>query len=203
MKKTIMTLFVAMALMLSSCFSTGYGTTATTNSTGSVLGTVLGSVLSSVLLGGQSGILGTWSYNAPSTAFTTEKSLTSAGGNTAITNMNSSLASNYNSIGINRSNTSFSFLADNKFSAKVNGIPFSGTYVYNPQNGEISLKTSTETLKGNVIRTQKGMGLMFDSTQMVNLLQKEGKVSNTTAVQAVSKLAKSANGARVGFELTK
>ncbi len=34
-------------------------------------------------------------------------------------------------------------------------------------------------------------------------LQKEGKVSNTAAVQAVSKLAKSADGARVGFELTK
>ena len=31
----------------------------------------------------------------------------------------------------------------------------------------------------------------------------EGKVSNTAAVQAVSKLAKSADGARVGFELTK
>ena len=38
---------------------------------------------------------------------------------------------------------------------------------------------------------------------MTNLLQKEGKVSNATAVQAVSQLAKSANGARVGFELTK
>ena len=85
----------------------------------------------------------------------------------------------------------------------MNGIPFSGSYVYNPQNGEITLKTSTETLKGNVIRTQKGMGLMFNSTQMVNLLQKEGKVSNTAAIQAVSNLAKSANGARVGFELTK
>ena len=32
---------------------------------------------------------------------------------------------------------------------------------------------------------------------------KEGKVSNPNAVQAVSNLAKSANGARVGFELTK
>ena len=101
------------------------------------------------------------------------------------------------------SNTSFSFLNGNTFSAKVNGIPFSGSYVYNPQNGEITLKTSTETLKGNVIRTQKGMGLMFNSTQMVNLLHKEGKVSNTAAIQAVSNLAKSANGARVGFELTK
>ena len=205
MKKTILTLFVATALMLSSCMTTGLGTgtTSANNSSGDVLTSVLGAVLSNVLFGGQSGILGNWYYSAPSAAFTTEKTLTNAGGNARVANMNSSLAANYNNIGINRSNTSFSFLSDNKFSAKVNGIPFSGTYVYNAQNGEISLKTSTETLKGNVIKTQKGMGLMFDSTQMVNLLQKEGKVSNTAAVQAVSKLAKSADGARVGFELTK
>ena len=203
MKKTILTLFAATALMLSSCMTTGLGTTSTTSSSNDVLGGVLGSILSSVLFGDQSSILGSWYYSAPSTAFTTEKTLTKAGGNTAVANINSSLASNYNNIGINRSNTSFSFLNGNTFTAKVNGIPFGGTYVYNPQNGEITLKTSTETLKGNVIRTQKGMGLMFDSNQMVNLLQKEGKVSNTAAVQAVSKLAKSANGARVGFELTK
>ena len=203
MKKTILTLFAATALLLSSCMTPGMGTTTTTNSSNDVLTNVLGAVLSNVLFGGQSGILGSWSYNAPSTAFTTENTLTKAGGNTTVANMNSSLASNYNSIGINRSNTSFSFLAGNKFSAKVNGIPFSGTYVYNQQNGDITLKTATETLKGNVIRTQRGMGLMFDSTQMVNLLQKEGKVSNTAAVQAVGKLAKSADGARVGFELTK
>lgn len=202
MKKTFLTL-AAMTLMLSSCMTPGIGTTPTTNSSGDVLGSVLGAVLGNVLFGGQSGILGSWNYNAPSAAFTSEQTLTKAGGNAAVSNINSSLASNYNNIGINRNNTSFSFLAGNKFSAKVNGIPFSGTYVYNQQNGDITLKTSTETIKGNVIRTQRGMGLMFDSTQMVNLLQKEGKVSNTAAVQAVSKLAKSANGARVGFELTK
>ena len=207
MKTKIVTIFVATALMLSSCMTTGMGTTSTTNSSNDVLTNVLGAVLTNVLFGGslfdQSSILGSWNYNAPSTAFTTEKTLTNAGGNAAVANMNSSLARNYNNIGINRSNTSFSFLAGNKFSAKVNGIPFSGTYVYNQQNGEITLKTSTEAIKGNVIRTQKGMGLMFDSKQMTNILQKEGKVSNTAAIQAVSNLAKSANGARVGFELTK
>ena len=207
MKKTIMTLFAGTALMLSSCMTTGMGTTSNTGSTGDVLTSVLGSVLSNVLFGGslfdQSSILGSWNYNAPSAAFTTEKTLTRAGGNATVANINTSLASSYNNIGITRSNTSFSFLAGNKFSAKVNGIPFNGTYTYNAQNGEIALKTSTETIKGNVIKTQKGMGLMFDSTQMANILQKEGKVSNTAAVQAVSKLAKSADGARVGFELTK
>ena len=209
MKKTFLTLSAAMMLLLSSCMTTGLGTgtTATNNSSGDVLGSVLGAVLSNVLFGGslfdQSSMLGNWNYNAPSAAFTTEKTLTKAGGSATVANMTSSLASNYNNIGINRNNTSFSFLAGNKYSAKVNGIPFSGTYAYNPQNGEIALKTSTETIKGNVIRTAKGMGLMFDSTQMANILQKEGKVSNTAAVQAVSKLAKSADGARVGFELTK
>ena len=209
MKKSTLTLFAATTLMLSSCMTTGLGTgtTPTTNSSGDVLGNVLGAVLSNVLFGGslfdQSSMLGSWNYSAPSAAFTTEQALTKAGGNAAVTNMTSSLASNYNNIGINRSNTSFSFLAGNKFSAKVNGIPFSGTYAYNPQNGEISLKTSTQTIKGNVTKTAKGMGLMFDSTQMANILQKEGKVSNAAAVQAVSKLAKSADGARVGFELTK
>ena len=168
-----------------------------------MLGSVLGSVLSSVLFGDQSGILGSWNYNAPSAAFTTEKALTKAGGAATVANLASSLASNYSNIGINRNNTSFTFLDGNKFSAKVNGIPFSGTYVYNPQNGEISLKTATETIKGNVTKTKNGMGLMFNSMQMVNILQKEGKVSNTAAVQAVSQLAKSADGARVGFELTK
>ena len=206
MKKTSLTLFAAMALLLSSCMTTGLGTTSS-NSSSNVWGNVLGAVLGQVLLGGmnydQSGLLGSWSYNAPSAAFTTQQAFTNAGGAATIANISSSLASNYNNIGITRNNTSFSFLDGNKFSAKVNGIPFSGTYTYNAQNGEIALKTSTETIKGNVTKTEKGMGLMFDSTQMTHLLQKEGKVSNAAAVQAVSKLAKSANGARVGFELTK
>ena len=191
MKKTILTLAVAMTMVMSGCMAPMGTTTPTTNSSGDVLTSVLGAVLTNVLFGGslfdQSSMLGQWNYNAPSAAF----------------NMTSSLASNYSNIGINRSNTGFSFLAGNKFSAKVNGIPFSGSYTYNQQNGEIALKTATETIKGNVIRTQRGMGLMFDSKQMANILQKEGKVSNRAAVEAVSKLAKSADGARVGFELTK
>ena len=48
-----------------------------------------------------------------------------------------------------------------------------------------------------------GIGLMFDSGQMVNMLQKVGQVTDATALEAVKNLAKSANGARVGFELTK
>ena len=202
-------MLAAMTLLMTSCFSTGLGTTGTTtSSTTGVLGNVLGSVLGNILLGGmtfdQSSLLGNWNYTAPSAAFTTEQALNKAGGASAASALVSSLASNYNNIGINKNNTSFSFLQGNKFSAKVNGIPFSGTYTYNQQNGEIALKTATETIKGNVIKNTNGaMGLMFDAGQMTNVLQKEGKVSNTAAVQAVSKLCKSKDGARVGFELAR
>ena len=85
MKKTTITLVAALTLLMSSCMTNGLGTTSSTNSNSNVWGNVLGAVLGQVLLGGmtydQSGILGSWSYNAPSAAFTTQKALTNAGGN--------------------------------------------------------------------------------------------------------------------------
>ena len=53
------------------------------------------------------------------------------------------------------------------------------------------------------MKTNNGIALMFDANQMTNLLQKVGKVNNATALAAVKQLAKSQDGARVGFELTK
>lgn len=213
MKKIVFTVVAALSLVLTSCFSNGLGTTGYgntgygTGTSGNVLGSVLGGVLGNILFGGtmlaQSSLLGNWTYSAPSAAFTTEQAFNKAGGVAAVNQIASGLASNFATMGISRNNTSFSFLQGNQFSAKVNGIPFNGTYTYNQQNGEIVLKSAAQTLKGNVAKTDKGMELMFDSAQMTNMLQKVGKVSNTTAVQAVSKLAKSQNGARVGFELTK
>ena len=196
---------------MSSCVSTGLGglgsTGTTTNSTGNVLGSVLGSVLGNVLFGGTmldaSSLVGNWNYSAPNAAFTTQQAFAAAGGENTTNQLVSALASNVSSMGITRQTTSFSFLQGNQFKAQVHGIPFNGTYVYSQQNGEITLKSGTESIKGNVTQTTKGIALMFDANQMSSLLQKVGKVDNATAVKAVSNLAKSANGARVGFELTK
>ncbi len=204
MKKSFIAVLSALAILSTSCLS-GFGGGNTNTNTGGLLGNVLGAVLGNVLgLGFTSNDLqGNWTYNAPSAAFTTQQALTKAGGAAAVTNIASSLASNYQQIGITKKNTFFNFGANNSFSAQVNGIPFSGTYTYNEKTGEIALKSGANTIKGNVTKTNNGMGLMFDATQMTNMLQKVGGVTNAAAVEAVSKLAKSTNGARVGFELTK
>ena len=203
MKKSFIAVLSALAILSTSCLS-GLGGSST-SSTGGLLGNVLGAVLGNVLgLGFTSHDLqGNWSYNAPSAAFTSEKALTKAGGAAATSSLVSSLAPSYQNMGINKNNTGFSFGANNTFNAKVGGIPFTGTYTYNEKNGEIALKTGTQTIKGNVTKTANGIGLMFDANQMVSMLQNVGQVTNATAIDAVKNLAKSTDGARVGFELVK
>lgn len=211
MKKGFIAILAAVAVMTTSCFSglggSNYGYGTTTNSTTGVLGNVLGSILGNVLLGGYgfdaSSLVGNWTYNGAGAAFTTQQALTKAGGVNAANTLIQSLAPSFQNIGITKKNTAFNFGSDNTFNAQVNGIPFNGTYTYNSANGEIALKSAAQTIKGNVMKTNNGIALMFDANQMTNLLQKVGQVNNKTAVEAVSKLAKSNDGARVGFELTK
>lgn len=209
MKKSFIAIMAAVSLLATGCMTglgnNGYGTT--TGSTGGVLGNVLGSILGNVLLGGYgfdaSSLVGNWNYNGASAAFTNQNALTKAGGVTTANNMIQSLAPQFNSIGITKKNTNFNFGANNTFQAQVHGIPFNGIYAFNPANGEIALKSDAQTIKGNVMKTNNGIALMFDANQMTNMLQKVGKVDNRSAIEAVSKLAKSNDGARVGFELTK
>lgn len=213
MKKGFIAILAAVALLATSCgmgmgnTGYGYGTNTGYGTSGGVLGNVLGSILGNVLLGGYgfdaSSLAGNWAYNGASAAFTNQNTLNKAGGVTAANNLIQSLAPNFQAAGITKRNTSFNFGTDNTFNAQVNGIPFNGTYTFNQANGEIALKTAAQTLKGNVMKTNKGIALMFDANQMTTLLQKVGKVNNATAVAAVKQLAQSQNGARVGFELTK
>ena len=214
MKKSIFAVLTAVALLATSCGmgygnsgygNTGYGTT--TGSTGSILTNVLGSILGNVLLGGYgldaSSLAGNWAYNGASAAFTNQQTLNKAGGVEAANNLINQLAPKFQAAGITKKNTTFQFGADNTFAAQVHGIPFNGTYTFNQANGEIALKSAAQTLKGNVMKTTNGIALMFDANQMATMLQKVGQVDNATAIEAVKQLAKSQDGARVGFELTK
>lgn len=217
MKKSIFAVLTAIALLATSCGmgygNSGYGNTGYGNmggyggGTGNILSNVLGSILGNVLLGGYgldaSSLAGNWAYNGASAAFTNQQTLNKAGGVEAANNLINQLAPKFQAAGITKKNTTFKFGADNTFAAQVHGIPFNGTYTFNQNNGEIALKSAAQTLKGNVMKTTNGIALMFDANQMATMLQKVGKVDNATAVEAVKQLAKSSDGARVGFELTK
>jgi len=219
MKKTVLSLAVA-ALLLTGCG--GLGTTGTTTGTttsassGSVLGNVLGGVLSnagtvgnvlSSVLGTNtlttSQLYGTWKYNGPGVAFTSEKALARAGGEVAAAKVESELLPHYQKLGISSSNTWITFNQDGSYSAKIDGKSMSGTYTLDESTGAIKLQGLLLNLTGYVKRTSGGISLLFESKKILTLFQTVAAVSGNTTVSTIGTISKNYDGVRIGFEMKK
>lgn len=223
MKKVFISLLTALTLVgttgcTSGLLGTGMGTSSTgsTGGLGSVLGGVLGGVLGSQntvdgLLGlvigsvkiNESELYGTWYYTEPGCAFTSENLLAKAGGSVAAENCKEKLLPVYNNLGISSSNTQFIFTQDHQFQGKVKGIPMSGSYEYDPSSGTIKLKTLLFSTKAYITRTTNGLGLTFESKNLLKVLQAVAAVSGNSTLQTVGELSKQYDGVRLGFNMAK
>ena len=219
MKKIVISLVAALALCTTGCGLTGANTTGTGNGSGNVIGDVLGSVLGSLGTAGtansllnmvigyikidQSELVGTWQYSAPGCAFTSENLLAKAGGAVAAGKVQEKLAPVYNSIGIKSTNTAFAFTQDGKFQAKINGIPFSGTYTYDKENSALKLQTTLLSFTGYLTRTTNGLALTFESKKLLTVLQAVTALTGNSTIKTVGDLSKEFDGVRVGFEMVK
>jgi len=229
LRKTIYTTIVALALALTSCGSgngllsnifggntgTTTGTTTTNNGLGGVLGSVLGGVLNSNTADGlldmvighvkldQSALIGTWVYSEPGCAFTSENLLAKAGGSVAASQVKQKLASVYNSVGINNSNTYFIFAQNGQFEAKVRGIPMTGTYTFDPNNSKINLKATLFSIPVFVTRTTNGISLTMESKKLLNVLQTVSSLTGNSTLSTVGQISKNFDGVRMGFDVIK
>ena len=225
MKKTITTLLAAVLFMSSGCsmlgdMGMGNGTAGETGngSLGDVLGSVLGGVLGNLgsqntvdgLLGlvigsikvQESELYGTWAYTQPTCAFTSENLLAKAGGAVAAENCKEKLVPVYNAVGINSQNTMFQFTQNHEFAAKIKGIPVSGTYTYDPSSGTLQLKTMLFSTNAYITRTAQGLGLTFESKNLLKVLQLAASLSGNSTLQTVGDLSKQYEGVRLGFDIT-
>lgn len=224
MKKTITTLLAAVLFMSSGCsmlgdMGMGNGTAGETGngSLGDVLGSVLGGVLGTLgsqntvdgLLGlvigsikvQESELYGTWAYTQPTCAFTSENLLAKAGGAVAAENCKEKLVPVYNAVGINSQNTMFQFTQNHEFAAKIKGIPVSGTYTYDPSSGTLQLKTMLFSTNAYITRTTQGLGLTFESKNLLKVLQLAASLSGNSTLQTVGDLSKQYEGVRLGFDI--
>lgn len=216
MKKIFIPILAALALVATGCGQM-MGTTGSTTGGGvgnvleSVLGTLgsatTGNSLLNMVIGyikiDQRELIGTWQYTAPGCAFTSEKLLAKAGGAVAAGQVQEKLLPVYSSVGINASNTYFIFTQDNKFQAKVNGIPLSGTYTYDKETCSLKMNTVLLSATGYVTRTNNGMALTFESKKLLTVLQAVTALSGNSTIKTVGDLSKEFDGVRVGFELVK
>jgi len=207
MKKKNMIVLAVAALMMADCGNlggTGTGMDGILNGVdgASVLGNVLGGLLGTNKVTEQN-LVGTWKYSSPGCAFTSQNVLAQAGGEVAAQKVESKLVSTYSSLGINSSNTYFTFNQDKTFSGKVAGKAVGGTYVLDPNSGQITLKTLLLNMNGYVVLNTTGMSLLFESQKLLTVLQAVGAASGNATMSTIGELSKNYDGVRIGFDLTR
>ena len=168
----------------------------------SVLGNVLGGLLGTNKVTEQT-LLGTWKYSSPGCAFTSQNVLAQAGGEVAAQKVENQLASTFASLGINSSNTYFTFNQDKTFSGKLAGKTVGGTYVLDPNSGQLALKTLLLNMNGYVMLNTTGMSLLFESQKLLTVLQAVGAASGNATMSTIGELSKNYDGVRIGFDLTR
>lgn len=207
MRKRNLILVAVAALMMTGCGNmggTGTGLDGIFNGVdgASVLGNVLGGLLGTNKVTEQN-LVGTWRYSSPGCAFTSQNVLAQAGGEVAAQKIENQLASSYSSLGINSSNTYFTFNQDQTFSGKVAGKSVSGTYVLDVNSGQIALRTLLLNLNGYVMLNTTGMSMLFESQKLLTVLQAVGAASGNATLSTIGELSKNYDGVRIGFDLTR
>ena len=134
-------------------------------------------------------------------AFTSDNLLAKAGGEVAASQIKEKLATYYNSLGVKSSNTYFVFNEDKTFSGKIAGKSISGTYVYDPTNAQITLKTLLFSVNAYVKRSAVGMALLFESKKLLSILQTIATISGNGTLQTIGDLSTNYDGVRLGFDM--
>lgn len=177
----------------------------------SVLGGVVNKVEETVSKVNESvSIVGTWKYTAPDCKFQSDDLLSKAGGEVAAKKVEEQMSNYLSKLGFNE-NTVYVFNADSTYASTVAGRTVNGTYSYNNDTKEVTLKTkiglkmtaqvSTSLLNGG------SMSLLFKADKLMSLAQTvtgavAGKSSNAT-ITTLNTVLSQYDGLLLGFEMKK
>lgn len=219
-----MTFVLAACLTLTGCGSLGSlpttggastGSTTSTTGGGSILGDIFGAVTNGESIGNvitsvlgfdkvtAKTLVGTWHYDGPGCAFTSESALARAGGEVAATQVEEKLKVQYDKLGFSASNTYFTFSDDGTFAAKVDGKSWSGKWTLDESTGALNLKGLLLNLNGYTKRNGSGISLLFESKKLLTVLQTIAAVSGNTTLETIGDISKNYDGVRLGFDMKK
>lgn len=218
MKKVSFAVAGLTLLLATSCGTMGTGATGTssTSAVGSVLGSVLSSATSTETLGNvlssvigldklsASSLYGTWKYEGPGCAFTSENALAKAGGEVVATQIEDKLKTEYSKLGLKSGNTYFTFNQDGTFEGKVDGKSISGKYTFNAKDGSLKLQGLLLSLTGYATRNgSNGISLLFESKKLLTAFQTLSALSGNSTLSTIGDISKNYDGVRLGFDLKK
>lgn len=166
------------------------------------IGDVISSVIGSNKLT-KSQLYGTWKYNGPGCAFTSNSALAKAGGEVVASQIKAKLKEDYNKVGFTSRNTQITFNKDNTFTAYVDGKKFSGNYTYDESSNALRLTGLLLSLNGYATRNSQGVAILFESKKLLTLIQTMATMSGNATLSSIGEISKNYNGVRLGFDMAK
>ena len=150
------------------------------------------------LLGGE------WTYSGPSVDVSGKNVLSSLGKPIAKSKLKKKLKNAFKKIGLNKARPQFSFNEDGTCVIKMLGMSLNGTYNYNPSQEKITFKWHGIPLSAKLKRDgKKKVHLTFDADKLLKLFSLVSRVSDNSAIKALSFLMENYDDVMVGFELKK
>ena len=166
------------------------------------IGDAISSVIGSNKLT-KSQLYGTWKYNGPGCAFTSNSALAKAGGEVVASQIKAKLKEDYNKVGFTSRNTQITFNKDNTFTAYVDGKKFSGNYTYDESSNALRLTGLLLSLNGYATRNSQGVAILFESKKLLTLIQTMATMSGNATLSSIGEISKNYNGVRLGFDMAK
>ena len=191
-----------LGLMVATISSCGAGTFLQTMGSGGTVGNIFTSVIGLDKVS-EKGLIGTWKYNGPGVAFTSENLLAKAGGEVAATKIEQELTPYFQQAGISAQNTSVVFNEDKTFRATIAGKSFSGTWSFDEAQAKVTLQGLLLSVNCYAKREYGGIALLFESKRLLQVLQVLATLSGNQTAQKVVDLSKNYDGIRLGFDMKK
>ena len=191
-----------LGLMVATISSCGAGTFLQTMGSGGTVGNIFTSVIGLDKVS-EKGLIGTWKYNGPAVAFTSENLLAKAGGEVAATKIEQELTPYFQQAGISAQNTSVVFNEDKTFRATIAGKSFSGTWSFDEAQAKVTLQGLLLSVNCYAKREYGGIALLFESKRLLQVLQVLATLSGNQTAQKVGDLSKNYDGIRLGFDMKK
>ncbi|MBE6260644.1 MAG: DUF4923 family protein [Prevotella sp.] len=198
----IITSICLLALTVATISSCGAGTFLQTIGSGGTVGNIFTSVIGLDRVS-EKGLIGTWKYNGPGVAFTSENLLAKAGGEVAATKIEQELTPYFQQVGLSAQNTSVVFNEDKTFKATIAGKSFSGTWSFDEAQAKVTLQGLLLSVNCYAKREYGGIALLFESKKLLQVLQVLATLSGNQTAQKVGDLSKNYDGIRLGFDMKK
>lgn len=154
----------------------------------------------------ESSLVGTWSYNQPCVAFTSEDKLADLGGTVISSKLEDKLGSALSKAGISSNKVIVTFNEDNTFNMNIaNKKQVSGTYSVDGCNVTLNFKSPKKTVVCNGKLTLGTLQLAMEANGLFDVVSAAAMKASafSTEMSALSSLISNYDGMYLGLELIK